>query len=181
MITDGEISAVGKLQKTHGLKGELNMLLDITPEYFSSGNPAIIEIDGIFVPFYTESIRKKGSFSHLVKFEGIDSEFEAKKIVNKTIYALRNKLKEYISDNFDEEVELLDDLVGWTIEDSETGVVGSIVDIDTNTENELFIVQAPDGNTIYIPLTEDFIDEMDEENHIIRMTLPYGLTDLNKS
>lgn len=179
MITKEEITAVGRLQKTHALKGELNVLLDIDPEYVGAGLPVIIDIDGIFVPFYTESLRPKGNFSYLVKFDGVDSEFEAKKLVNKTIYALHDKLKEYLTDHYEEDYALYDDLIGWQVEDSEEGVVGKIVEIDSNTENELFIVETPEGNTIYIPLTEDFIDEVDEKSKIIRMTLPEGLIDLN--
>lgn len=179
MIKEEEITSVGKLLKTHALKGELNMLLDIDPGYLEEGNPAILDIDGIYVPFYAESVRTKGSFSYLVKFEGIDSEIEAKKLVNKTVYALRNKLKEYMLENYDEEYALYDDLVGYTIEDIDNGVIGKVVEIDTNTENELFIVETPDGNTVYIPLTEDFIEKMDEDNKTITMRLPEGLLDLN--
>lgn len=179
MIKEEEISAVGKLQKTHALKGELNVMLDIDPEYLEEGNPAIIDIDGIYVPFYAESIRTKGSFSYLVKFEGIDSEFEAKKLVNKTIYARKDKLKEYIEENYDEEYTLYDDLIGCTIVDTEKGEIGKVVEIDSNTENELFIVERPDGDTVYIPLTEDFIEEIDEDSKTIRMNLPDGLLDLN--
>lgn len=179
MIKSEEITSIGKLQKTHALKGELNVLLDIDPEYLEAGNPAIIDIDGIFVPFYAENIRSKGSFSYLVKFDGIDSEFEAKKLVNKTLYALRDKLKEYIAENYEEDYALYDDLIGWNIIDSEYGDIGKVKEIDSNTENELFIVETPEGKTVYIPLTEDFIDEIDEEAHIIRMTLPSGLLDLN--
>lgn len=179
MIKEEEISAVGKLQKTHALKGELNVMLDIDPEYLESGNPAIIDIDGIFVPFYAESVRSKGSFSYLVKFDGIDSEFEARKLVNKTVYAVKDKLKEYLEDNYDDEYALYDDLIGCTIVDVETGVIGKVVDIDSNTENELFIVETPEGNIVYIPLTEDFIKEIDEANRTILMTLPDGLLDLN--
>ena len=179
MITEEEITSVGKLLKTHALKGELNMLLDIDPGYLEEGNPAILDIDGIFVPFYADSIRTKGSFSYLVKFQGIDSEIEAKKLVNKQVYALRDRLKEYMLDNYDEEYALYDDLVGYTIEDMDYGVIGKVVEIDTNTENELFIVETPDGNTVYIPLTEDFIEKMDEDNKTITMRLPEGLLDLN--
>lgn len=179
MIKEEEISAVGKLQKTHALKGELNVMLDIDPEYLEEGNPAIIDIDGIYVPFYAESIRTKGSFSYLVKFEGIDSEFEAKKLVNKTIYARKDKLKEYIEENYDEDYTLYDDLIGCTIVDTEKGEIGNVVEIDSNTENELFIVERPDGDTVYIPLTEDFIEEIDEDSKTIRMNLPDGLLDLN--
>lgn len=179
MIREEEISSVGKLLKTHALKGELNVMLDIDPGYLEEGNPAILNIDGIYVPFYAESVRTKGNFSYLVKFEGIDSEIEAKKLVNKTIYALRDRLREFMLDNYDEEYALYDDLIGWTILDSDNGMVGKIVDIDTNTENELFIVDTPDGRTVYIPLTEDFIEKMDEESKTIFMNLPEGLLDLN--
>lgn len=179
MIRVEEITSVGKLLKTHALKGELNVMLDIDPGYLEEGNPVILDIDGIYVPFYAESVRTKGSFSYLVKFEGIDSEIEAKKLVNKTIFALRDKLKEFMLDNYDEEYALYDDLIGWTIRDREAGVIGKVVEIDTNTENELFIVETPDGNTVYIPLTEDFIEKMDEELKTITMNLPEGLLDLN--
>lgn len=179
MIKEDEITAVGKLLKTHALKGELNVLLDIDPGYLEEDNPAILDIDGIYVPFYADSIRPKGSMSFLVKFEGIDSEIEARSLVNKTVYALRERLKDFMLDNYDEEYALYDDLIGWTIEDSETGPVGKIVDIDTNTENELFIVESPAGNTIFIPLTEDFIEKLDEDSKTILMHLPQGLIDLN--
>lgn len=179
MIKEEEITSVGKLLKTHALKGEMNMMLDIDPEYIEVGNPAILDIEGIYVPFYAESIRTKGSFSYLVKFEGIDSETEAKKLVNKTVFALRNRLKEFMLENYDEEYALYDDLIGWTIEDAESGVIGKVVEIDTNTENELFIVETPEGKTVYIPLTEDFIEKMDEEGKTVIMHLPEGLLDLN--
>lgn len=179
MILEEEITAVGKLQKTHALKGELNALLDIDPEYLAEGYPAILDIDGIYVPFYAESIRPKGHFSYLVKFQDIDSEIEARKLVNKTIYALREPLKEFMLDNYDEEYALYDDLIGWTVETADGNVIGKITEIDTNTENELFIVDNPDGNTVYIPISDDFIEEVDEEGRRIVMDLPEGLLDLN--
>lgn len=179
MIKEEEITSVGKLLKTHALKGELNMMLDIDPKYLEEGNPAILDIDGIYVPFYADSVRTKGTFSYLVKFEGIDSEFEAKRLVNKTVYALRGHLKDFMLDNYDEEYALYDDLLGYTIIDTDAGVIGKVEEIDTNTENELFIVETPEGNTVYIPLTEDFIEKIDEDNKTITMQLPEGLLDLN--
>ncbi len=179
MIKEEEITSVGKLLKTHALKGELNMLLDIDPGYLEEGNPAILDIDGIYVPFYADIVRTKGTFSYLVKFAGIDSEIEARNLVNKTVYALRDRLKEFMLENYDEEYALYDDLIGWNIMDIDSGEIGKVVEIDTNTENELFIVETPEGDTVYIPLTEDFIEKMDEENKTIIMRLPEGLLDLN--
>lgn len=179
MITEEEITQVGKLLKTHALKGEMNVMLDIDPEYLTAGNPAILDIDGIYVPFYAESVRPKGSFSYLVKFDGIDSEIEARGLVNKTVYALRKELKNFMEEEYDEEYALYDDMIGWDVEDSEKGLIGKITDIDTNTENELLIVETPSGDTVYVPLAEDLISEIDEEGGRIVMNLPDGLLDLN--
>lgn len=179
MITEEEITQVGKLLKTHALKGEMNVMLDIDPEYLTAGNPAVLDIDGIYVPFYAVSVRPKGSFSYLVKFDGIDSEIEARGLVNKTVYALRKELKNFMEEEYDEEYALYDDMIGWDVEDSEKGLIGKITDIDTNTENELLIVETPSGDIVYVPLAEDLISEIDEEGGRIVMNLPEGLLDLN--
>ncbi len=59
MIEVNDIVAIGKFQKTHALKGELNAILEIDSEFLEEGNAIIAEIDGIYVPFYIKSIRKK--------------------------------------------------------------------------------------------------------------------------
>ena len=63
MIKKEDIVAIGKFQKTHALKGELNALLDIDGDYAADGHPLIIDIDGIYVPFYAETVRPKGAES----------------------------------------------------------------------------------------------------------------------
>ena len=69
MIKEEEIIEIGKFQKTHALKGELNALLDVGAEYLEDGNPLVIPVDGLFVPFYAESVRPKGTTSFLVKLK----------------------------------------------------------------------------------------------------------------
>lgn len=180
MITEEEITRVGKLLKTHALKGEMNVLLDIDPEFLTEGNPAIIDIDGIYVPFYADSVRPKGSTSYLVKFQGIDSEIEAREMVNKNVYALRNSLKDFMHEEYEDECyTLYDDMIGWELIDTEKGLIGKIKEIDTNTENELLIVETPEGNTVYVPLADDLITEIDEDGSRLVMELPEGLLELN--
>ena len=84
MIREEDLFPIGKLQKTHALKGELNAVLDIDEDFIDEDYPLIIDLDGIFVPFYTESWRPKGSSACLLKLEGVDNEGEARKFVNKT-------------------------------------------------------------------------------------------------
>ncbi|MCH5241680.1 MAG: 16S rRNA processing protein RimM [Muribaculaceae bacterium] len=177
MIKKEEIIKIGKFQKTHALKGELNMISNIDSDYFSYGNPLIIEYDGILVPYYAETIRPKGSSSYLIKISGIDSEDEAAQFVNKEIYILKKDAEDWLQE------ELIDsnELEGYKIIDSSSNEVVGIVDrVDDTTANLLFIVSTQNGEEIFIPANEDFIVDIDDENKIIIMNLPQGLIDLNK-
>ena len=40
MIKEEELIEIGKFQKTHALKGELNALLDVGPEYLEERQPS---------------------------------------------------------------------------------------------------------------------------------------------
>ena len=176
MITQEEVYPIGKIQKTHALKGELNMIIDIDPEYFLEGNPLIVDIDGILVPHYVDSIRKKGSTSYLVKIEGVEKEEDALPFVNKEVYMLKKDLEDWVDEDFIDS----ESLIGFQIFDSENGKkIGEIIHIDDSTSNILWIVESDKGDEIYIPASEEFIKEIDENNRAIKMMLPDGLVDLN--
>ncbi len=180
MIEEKDIKAIGKFQKTHALKGELNALLDIDPEYVSEGNALIVGVDGCYIPFYASSIRPKGSFSFLIKLDGIDSETEAKPFVNKIVYALKKDLADFLDLNSDE-IRDDEDLCGYRIINCRTQEeIGEITTVDTSTENLLFIVNTNSGEEVYIPAVDDFIIEINDEDGTITMNLPEGLLDLNK-
>lgn len=172
MITKEEVIEIGKFQKTHALKGELNALLEVDEDYAADGHPLIVEMDGILVPFYAESVRPKGSQACLVKLRDVDSQEKAKVFVNKAIYALRAELVDYYDVPED---EIVADFVGFRIIDKNLGEVGTVKDIDDSTANVLFIVQRPDGESVLIPVAEEFIQSIDTEAEIIHTILPDGL------
>lgn len=177
MIAREDITAIGKFLKTHALKGELNAVFDIEADAISADIPLIVEIDGIFVPFYAEGIRGKGQFASLVKLEGVDTAEEARPFVNKTIYVLREDMAEIAGEEA-AEGGYADDFIGFRVHDSELGDIGEIEGIDLSTQNALFLVKGEQG-TVFIPVSEDFIDSIDEDNRVIHMSLPEGLIDLN--
>lgn len=176
MIVREEIIPVGKFNKPHALKGELNMLLDIDPKYFEEGNPLIVDYEGIFVPYYLDSIRTKGKTSYLIKLSGVDSEEEATAFVNKDIYILKKDAEEWLdSDEIDSE-----DLIGFKVYDTISRKnIGEIIEIDDSTQNIVLILKSEAGEEIYVPANDDLIDDIDEENKLITMTLPEGLLDIN--
>lgn len=176
MILKEDLIKVGKFQKTHALKGELNMISDIDSEYFEEGNPMIVEYEGIPVPYYVESIRKKGSTSYLVKLEGVETEETASTFVNKEIMILKKDAEEWLG----EEIYESDALTGYQVIDSDSKVkIGEIVDVDYSTANLLFIVENEEGDEIMVPANEDLILKIDDEAKSIIMKLPDGLINLN--
>ena len=177
MIEAKDIVEAGQFFKTHALKGELNAVIDVDASEITADMPLVMDIDGIFVPFFVESIRSKGARASLVKLQGVDSEAEARKFVNKTFY-LRSADYEALSDDEEEDGGYADEFIGYTVRDTAHGTVGTIEDVALSTQNALFIVCNPEG-TVYIPISEDFIDNIDTENRVIQMTLPEGIVNLN--
>lgn len=176
MIKKEDIVEIGKFQKTHALKGELNALLDIESDFAEDGKPLIVDIDGIFVPFYAESVRPKAAESFLIKLKNIDTQEKAQELVNKSIFALRSDLVEYYDDP---DLQVKADFIGFKIKDEILGEIGTIVDIDDSTDNVLFVVEDLEAKKILIPVADDFITEIDDDNQIIQTHLPEGLLSIN--
>lgn len=177
MIKKEDLSEIGKFQKTHALRGELNAILDIDEAYVEDGNPLIVEMDGILVPFYAESIRSKGVTSFLIKLKGVDNIDDASEMVNKEIYALKGELSDYI----DENMMLQQDLIGYEVSDEKYGILGKLLHIEDSTQNELLVVGTESGEDLYIPLVDDFILGIDQEYRIIHTSVPKDILELNQS
>lgn len=176
MINKEDIIEIGQFRRTHALKGELNASLDVDEDFFDEDIPLIMEIDGIFIPFFVESVRTKGKDSFLLKLSGVDSADEAGAFVNKPIFAKREDVADYYGE---QGLELPEDFIGYKVIDSERGEIGMVTGVDDSTENVLFLVDAGEGNTIYIPAAEEFISNIDDTERIIETSLPEGLLNLN--
>lgn len=179
MIEIKDLIEIGKFQKTHALKGELNAILEIDPSFLENGNAMIIEDDGILVPYFVDSVRGKGKTSYLIKIKGIEDENTAKEFVNKNIYAIKAEASEYFEYENEEELISENELAGYEICDAKGNRIGEIDYIDSSTANVLFVVKDNEDEKIFIPAIDEFIIELDKNNKIIKMELPEGLLDLN--
>ena len=179
MILRGDLLEVGQLFKPHGIKGEMSAELDYGLE------PAdvrcfLIEIDGIFVPFFVAESRRRGSDSWLIRLDGVNDEKQAMAFVNTTLYAVKAELPEEILEDTDEEGVHLYDLVGYTLcDEASKSAVGVITAIDDSTANVLMSIEAADGDTLLVPFAEELVTALDTENKSLTLELPQGLTDLN--
>lgn len=175
MITNNQIIPIGYCAKTHGIKGELNVVITqyCNLEQFSC---VIIQVEGILVPFYIESVRPRNSEIFLVKFQGINTDEDALELVNHSIFALKEGLE--IDDSKEDDIVYFEDLVGFDIIVDSNKKIGQIIDYDDSTDNMLFIVKNKANDELLIPATEDFVVEIDINKKYILMLLPEGLINL---
>lgn len=172
MIRKEDVYQIGKLTKAHGLNGEMNF--QFTDDVWDriESDYLICEVDGILVPFFLEEYRFRSDSTALVKFEDLESAEAVRFLVNSEVF-LEKKYQEELNED---EVSL-NYFIGFKMveEDKE---IGTIIDIDDNTENWLFIVERPNGDEVMIPAHEEFIAEIKQEEKIMVMDLPLGLLEL---
>lgn len=175
MIKRSEILEIGRLLKPHGVKGEITVELfgDID---MTALKCVVVDIDGIFVPFFVQSVRPKTSETSLVKFDNLDTDGEVSMLALKPLFALKEDVE--LSDDSSDEGFYASDLIGFTAMNPEGEMIGKIADVNDDTENTLFIIEKDGGETLLVPVAAEFICDIDSENSIVKLDLPEGLSDL---
>lgn len=174
MIRLEEVYKIGKFNRPHGVKGELQFTF--TDDVFDrmEADFLICMIDGILVPFYLEEYRFRSDTTALVKLEDVDNQEKAARFTNVEVYFLKK-----IAERSPSEELTWDYFVGFTIEDISHGVLGVVADVDQTTLNTLFIVEK-EGKELLIPACEEFITEINSDRQIIRVDLPEGMLTMNE-
>lgn len=169
MIREEEVYQIGKLGKTHGVKGEISFLFDDDVFDRVDADYLILKIDGILVPFFIEEYRFKSDSNALMKFEGIDTQEQARDLTGTDVYFPRS-----LADS-DDGTLTWSVLVGFDIIDADSGrTVGRIASVDDSTLNILFCLD--DGRLI--PASEDLIIAVDQQARSLTMHIPAGLLEL---
>ena len=169
MIKQEEVYKIGRLGKSHGVRGEVSFLFDDDVFDRVDADYLILDIDGILVPFFIEEYRFRSDATALMKFEGIDSQERARELTDCDVYFPRN-----LAASDDDSISW-SAIVGFNIIDASTNKsIGRIASIDDSTLNILFCLE--DGHLI--PASEDLITQIDQQARTITMHLPAGLLDL---
>lgn len=172
MINQEEVFRIGKITRTHGIDGELEM--QYTDDVFDRGEAEyfVLMLDGILVPFFWEEYRYKGSESIIVKFEDMDSDEAAKRYVGTAVYYPKASI------NDDEEEGVLSSykaLTGFRLYDAGDREVGVIDGVDDSTQNTLLYVMTTDGEEVILPYHDDFLIDFDYRKRTITLQIPEGL------
>lgn len=169
MIKQEDVYKIGRLGKTHGVKGEVSFQFDDDVFDRVDCDYLVLDVDSILVPFFIEEYRFRSDSVALVKFEDIDTQQRAAELTGCDVYFPR-----VLADS-DEGSMSWAEIVGYSIVDASTGrTVGKIASIDDSTINILFCLE--DGTLI--PASEELITDIDQENRIITIDIPEGLLEL---
>ena len=175
MIKSDEVFYIGRITKYRGISGEVE--IQFTDDAFDRGNAEylVFEIDGILVPFFWEEYKFKNDQTAIFKFEDIDNEKEAKKIVGLKVYYPFACLDE------DDENELssIRSVTGFHVSDIHEGELGVVAHVDDSSVNVLFTIETPKGEEFIIPYHDDFLVDFDLKKRCMTLELPEGLLDLN--
>lgn len=166
MTPTANLQKIAKVLKSNGTDGELLIsFFAMDPEDLEITEPVFILFDGLPVPFFVQSLRRRGQNKALVHFNGIFDLKDCEEVCGKDIYLPADAEAAYGEGDFSF-------LVGWELRDAgkSLGRIADFVDIPGNPCLEL-----EDGRLV--PLHEDFITAVDEDSAVVEMELPSGLLD----
>ena len=166
MTPTANLQKIAKVLKSNGTDGELLIsFFAMDPEDLEITEPVFILFDGLPVPFFVQSLRRRGQNKALVHLKGIFDLKDCEEVCGKDIYLPADAEAAFGEGDFSF-------LVGWELRDAgkSLGRIADFVDIPGNPCLEL-----EDGRLV--PLHEDFITAVDEDSAVVEMELPSGLLD----
>ncbi len=81
MILKEELTEIGRFGKPHGIQGEINAVIDDDVD-IDAIDKIVMNIDGIYVPFFIKSIRVKRHDSVIIAIDDVNNEEQAARFNN---------------------------------------------------------------------------------------------------
>ncbi len=144
----------GKIVATHGLRGEVKVLP------WCDGPEALVPIktfylDGGNTPKRAERCRIQKNMV-LLKLEGVDTPEAAQALRGRVLWLDREE------DTLEEGQYYIQDLIGLSVEDAETGErYGTLRDVTETGANDVYHVAFPDGRVQLVPAIPQVIAKID--------------------
>ena len=163
---------IGEILKPFRAEGEL---LAVVEDRFKDDTKKVkaifIETNGLKVPFFIEEIESDGEVFY-IKFEEFSGPEEIKKYNGLKLF-LRDSDLSFPVDQYNDDDEKTD-WAGFLINDKNTNQSFEILRTEQYPQ-QLMAIVIKDGQEKLIPLVEEFILEIDENNKKILMNLPENL------
>lgn len=171
-MTKDKCFYVGKIVKTHGIKGEITLRVDNSDfDEIEELNYMLLDVNQKLIPFFIESISFHSNKSFIL-FQDLKTLEEASQLVGKSVYLPLELLPERNGNDF-----YSHEVLEYMVIDSEKGELGVVEEIIEYPTQSLIRV-LKDQKEILIPIHDDIIQNVDRETKKIFITAPNGLIDM---
>lgn len=167
-----ECFELGYVLKTHGLKGEVLIVLDVdNPEEYEDMDSFFVLARGQLIPYFFESYKLHGNRA-IVKLEDVNSIDTAKTLIGSKLFLPLDNLPELEEDQF-----YYHQVIGYQVMDATKGELGTVSSIYDMPGNDLLAMRYQ-GKEILVPITDEIVKSADHENKVVHVSLPEGLLEV---
>ncbi|HRI78221.1 MAG TPA: ribosome maturation factor RimM [Cyclobacteriaceae bacterium] len=161
----------GYVAKTHGLKGEVTIVMSVDCPDPDSLKLFFVEINQNLVPHFIQLASIKGDKA-FIKFEDVNTPEEAASLKGCSLYLPKTERPKLARGEFYSE-----EVVGFEVVDSENGPLGIIKEVfEHGLSRHLVVIK--DQKEIMIPTNGPFIQGINKSKKKITVSLPEGFLDI---
>ena len=171
-MTKNDCFFFGKVTKTHGLKGEMTIKLDVAnPADFKDLRYLLIEERGSLIPYFIESQKITGD-KMFVQLQDVKKMEQAIVFLGKAVFLPNELMPQLEEDEF-----YYNEIIGFKLIDEVKGEIGAISDV-LEYPTQAVIQVMKDGKEILIPIHDDIIKKVDKTSKTLIVKAPEGLIDM---
>lgn len=164
---------LGYISKTHGVKGEVVLLLDVDDSSrYKKIESLFIEMNEKLLLFTIQNIRV-GNNKAIVKLEGIDKIEQAQQLNKSSVYLPLSFLPNLGEKNF-----YFHEIIGYQVNDLHYGNIGNVEAVLEYPHQNLLQVMGITGKQILIPVRNEYIVKVNREHKQLCVNAPEGLIDI---
>ena len=161
-----DLQYLGEFIKLFSFKGELIFYSELKSVFIENLDSLFVNFNESYVPFQIIKVKSHKKNNYRTQLQNVNSESEAKRLLKKDIYVERienSDNSDYLVDNF----KVYND----------NKYIGVVISTINKTEQSIMEVKMSD-KVVLIPLVDQFIVEINDEELKIDMDLPEGLLDI---
>jgi 16S rRNA processing protein RimM len=171
-----ELVLVGRVARTHGLRGQVvvNPETDFVAERFQRGAEVWTRVDGRERALTIVDARVEGR-RPILAFDGYGSVEASEALAGAELRVPESSLQPLPEGSY-----YLHQLAGCRVETTEGAPVGTVSRVDGGAGAAVLVVDGA-GGEVLVPLAQEICVGIDVDARVIRVQLPEGLLELNET
>ena len=161
-----DLQYLGEFIKLFSFKGELIFYSELNSVFVENLDSLFVNFNESYVPFQIIKVKSHKKNNYRTQLQNVNSESEAKRLLKKDIYIER-------IENSDNSDYLVDNFKVY----NNNKYIGVVISTINKTEQSIMEVKMSD-KVVLIPLVDQFVVEINDEELKIDMDLPEGLLDI---